>query len=402
MRTRTVPALAWSLCAVSIALGVGALVLVVANGTSFAEFFTDTLPLGAELAITFPVVGAFIASRHPKNAVGWIFCVIGLTQGLVEFSYQYAIYGLVTEPGSLPSSGLMSWISSWAWVPGFGLLITLLLLLFPTGRLPSRRWRPVAWLSVAAMTVIVVGAVSLWRYRGERLLGDSADVEPSGFFAILFGMGFPLLLLCGLASIISLIVRFRRARGDERQQLKWFTFAATAVVLFAVVIEGILGEVVTGWEVVGNSLGVVLIPCVPLATGIAILKYRLYDIDRLINKTLVFGLLSGILVAGYVGGILLLQSVLPVPDDSPITVAASTLAMAALFRPLRTRVQSLVDRRFYRARYDATRTIDDFSARLRQQTDLDSLTDDLLGVIHQAVRPAYASVWLRDVQVLGP
>jgi hypothetical protein len=393
--TRRQSILAWTLCAVAVVLGVAAFGLAVANRAASGESLLETFPVGVGLAITFPIVGALIASRRPDNAVGWIFCAIGATQGLVEFSYEYAEYALITEPGSVPGGALMSWVQMWAWVPGYGSLITFLLLLFPTGRLPSRRWRPVAWLSGLAMASLVAPAVAFWTYRGPRLLADTSEIEDSlGLPGIMFGFGFPLLLMCGVASIIALMVRFRRAVGDERQQLKWFTYAAAGVGGFAILGEGILGEL-AGWEFLRTLLALLLIPCVPIATGIAIFKYRLYDIDRIINKTLVFGLLSAVLIAGYAGGILLLQSVLPVPDDSPITVAASTLAMAALFGPLRVRIQEIVDRRFYRARYNATHAVESFSARLRTETDLDSLVSDLVGVVSHTVQPAHTSLWLR-------
>jgi hypothetical protein len=396
MRRRTATALAWSLCAVAIALGVMAITFGAANRAAAGESLIDTFPLGAVIAITFPIVGALIASRRPGNSVGWLFCVIGLTQGLVEFAYEYAVYAFKTEPGSLPGGELAAWIQTWVWVPGYGLLITFLLLVFPTGRLLSHRWRPVAWLSGIAMAAMVVSALGFWRFRGESLLGDTTNIEDAlGLPGTMFGLGFPVLLVCGIASIVALIVRFRRSRGDERLQLKWFTYAGVAAVTFAIFGEGVLGEW-ADWEAFRNLLAIALIPAVPIATGVAILKYRLYDIDRIINKTLVFGLLSAILLAGYAAGILLLQSILPVPKDSPITVAASTLAMAALFGPLRARIQEVVDRRFYRARYDAEHAVEDFGSRLRSETDLNSLASDLIGVVTSTVQPAHASLWLRS------
>jgi hypothetical protein len=396
MKGRFYTALAWFLCAVSVVLAGATMVLAGANRGVGEESLVEEFPVGAIIAVSFPVVGALIASRRPGNPVGWIFCVIGVTQALVDFAYEYATYTFVTEPGSLPVGGLMSWLQTWTWVPGYGLLITFLLLVFPTGRLPSRRWRPVAWTSGVAIAITVGPAMVFWRYRGERLLEDTAEIESElGLAGIMFVVGFPLLLMCGVASVVSLIVRFRRSRGDERQQLKWFTYAAAGLAVFAIVVEGIVGEL-TNLTILRTVFAFILIPAVPIATGVAIFKYRLYDIDRIINKTLVFGLLSAILLAGYAGGILLLQSILPVPKDSPITVAASTLAMAALFGPLRARIQDVVDRRFYRARYDATHAVEDFGSRLRSETDLNSLASDLIGVVTRTVQPAHASLWLRS------
>ena len=395
MKGRVYSALAWVSCVVSVVLGGATIVLAVANSAFSEESLVEEFPLGAIIAFSFPVVGALIASRRPGNAVGWIFCGIGLTQALVDFAYEYATYALVTEPGSLPGGGLMSWLQTWTWVPGYGLLITFLLLVFPTGKLPSRRWRPVAWTSGLAMAIMIGPAMGFWRYRGARLLGDTTEIESSlGLPGIMFVVGFPLLLVCGAASIVSLIVRFRRSKGDERQQLKWFTYAAAGVAVFAIVVEGFVGEL-TDLALLRTVFAFILIPAVPIATGVAILKYRLYDIDRIINKTLVFGLLTALLVAGFAGGTLLLQSLLPVPDDSEAIVAASTLAMAALFAPLRARIQEIVDRRFYRARYDATHAVEDFGSRLRSETDLNSLASDLIGVVSRTVQPAHASLWLR-------
>jgi hypothetical protein len=396
MKGRFYSALAWFLCAVSVVLAAAAVVLAGANSGTGDQSLLEDFPVGAIIAFSFPVVGALIASRRPDNPVGWIFCVIGISQALVDFAYEYATYALVTEPGSLPGGGLMSWVQTWAWVPGYAFMITFLLLVFPTGRLPSPRWRPVAWISGLAIVIMIMPALAFWQYRGARLLGDIFEIESSlGFLGQMFAVGFPLLLVCGAASVVSLIVRFRRSTGDERQQLKWFTYAAATLAVFAIVVEGILGER-TDLGILRTVFAFILIPAVPIATGIAILKYRLYDIDRIINKTLVFGLLSAILLAGYAGGILLLQSILPVPKDSQITVAASTLAMAALFGPLRARIQEIVDRRFYRARYDATHAVEDFGSRLRSETDLNSLASDLIGVVSRTVQPAHASLWLRS------
>jgi hypothetical protein len=394
MRARSPSLLAWGCWALSTLLGVSALILMVANGTTLRGFLTDTLPIGAELAIIFPIVGVLIVTARPGNPVGWIFCVIGLSQGLVEASFQYATFAYETRSDpSLPLAGVAAWLNLWVWMPGFGSLLTFLPLFFPDGRLPSKRWRPVAWLTGVAFVGMGVFAVGTLGRGGAAMFTDrSLSFGPVELF--LEG-AFQLLLLCALASIASVIVRFRRVGGVERLQLKWFTYAVTTVVLFALLIESQLGpELGPEWRVAATLLGMLLIPTVPAATAIAILRYRLYEIDRIINRTLVYGLLTALLVTGYAGAVLLLRSVLPLPDDSPVVVAGSTLAMAALFGPLRGRVQRLVDSRFYRSRYDAQRTVEGFAERLRRQTDLDALTGDLLSVVGRTVHPASASVWL--------
>ncbi|MFN2388533.1 MAG: hypothetical protein ABR575_02845 [Actinomycetota bacterium] len=384
MKARSAPVVAWFLCLAAIALGVGAVVLFVLSGRPPVEVLTHGELVSAEIALTFSVVGAVIASKRPDNPIGWILCGVGVSQGLVEFTYLYTRYAYVTEPGSLPAAELVAWLSSWTWQPGLVGMLIFLPLLFPNGRLLSRRWRPLAWLSGVASAGMIVGtAVSLWPVRGPKLLGPVED-EARWLEPVLL-----LLLGCAVGSAISLIARFRRSRGDERQQLKWFTFAVAALLLFIAVYGRDAGSVL---DALIGTLGFVIILGVPAALGVALLKYRLYDIDLIINRTLVYGALSAILAVTYLA---LVTGVSSLAGDSPLTVAASTLAVAALFRPLRARVQGFIDRRFYRQKYDAQRTIDDFSARLRDEVSLDSLTTHLLDVVQDTMHPERVSLWLR-------
>jgi len=372
---------AWLACLASVMLGAASIVFTVLNGYSF-EATLNEAPL-IEVAFTFPVVGAVIASHHPRNAVGWIFLLVGFTQGLILFTFLYAEHAYLIDPGSLPSAHLAAWLSSWMWLPGFGSALTFLPLLFPTGRPPSRRWRPVAWLSGMCLGVLVlVVATGSWSLTGKQLLGE---VEVAGFAPLLL-----LLLACGLASAASLVARFRASRREERQQLKWFVLAVCGlVVLF--VLDGL--QIPVG---AGNALAVILIPCIPAAVGVGMLRYRLYDIDRIINRTLVYGALTAFLGALYSGAVVVLQAAVGERiGSSPLAVAATTLAVAALFRPARALVQTLIDRRFNRSTYDAQKTVEAFSGRLRDEVDLDQLSSDLVAVVRTTVQPAHASLWLR-------
>jgi MFS family permease len=400
--SRAVARLAWLLCGASLTLGLFGVALESLNGLRI----TDSSVVGIGLlAITFPLVGAVVAARRPRNPLGWIFCAIGISYGLTVTGEAYALYTLGTAPGSLPGGGLMSWLGNWAWAPGLGLLMTFALLLFPDGRLPSRRWRPVAWLSAASITVICgPGAVWSWPRRGLALLeSDQEGLENAPRLVnMLVQAGVPLMLLCGLASVVALLVRFRRSRGVERQQLKWFAFAG------AVTVAGLVLVVFPsqyGW--IGPLSALVTLPVLvsmPVAAGVAILRYRLYDIDRLINRTLVYGLLTALLGAFYAGVVLVLGQVFGGIGDNPPSwvVAGATLAVAALFQPARHRIQEAVDRRFNRRKYDAAQTIEAYSVRLRDEVDLDTLSAELLAVVDQTMQPTRAWLWLRPSAERSP
>jgi hypothetical protein len=395
MSPRAVAGLAWLLCGASLTLGLLGVVLESLNGHQI----TDSGVVGiALMAITFPLVGAVVAARRPHNPLGWIFCGIGLSYGLTVTGEAYAIYALRTAPGALPGGELMSWLGNWAWAPGLGLLMTFALLLFPDGRLPSRRWRPVAWLSAASIAISCVpGGVWSWPQRGLGLLESAQEgLEHAPRLVELLALaGLPLMLLCGLASVAALLVRFHRSRGVERQQLKWFAFAG------AVTIAGLVLVVVPsqyGWIGPVNLLvSLPLLLSMPVAAGVAILRYRLYDIDRLINRTLVYGLLTALLGGVYAAVVLLLGQLFGGIGAEPPSwvVAGATLAVAALFQPGRRRIQRVVDRRFDRRKYNAAKTIEGFSRRLRDQVDLDTLSAELLAVVDQTMQPTRASLWLR-------
>jgi hypothetical protein len=339
------------------------------------------------LSLAFTCVGAFLAGRRPGNAVGWLLLGWGMVMAFSAFTGAYVERGLVRDPGSLPGPGWAAWAEAVVWHPAFGLL-AFLLLLFPHGRLPSRRWRPFAWFTVAVYLTLSVsaalapGAVELYYPEAVPPLrlppGPAADV--------VFGVLLPAQLLLLVVALVSLVLRLRRATGEERQQVKWFVYTVVVVIL----------AFVAGIVVLGSGYLFPLFGLVPVSVGVAVFKYRLYDIDRLINRTLVYGLLTALLIGVYAALVFLLGRLLdPATGDSALAVAASTLAVAALFQPARRRVQELVDRRFNRRRYDAARTVEVFSGRLRDQVDLDTLSSELLTVVDRTVQPASASLWLR-------
>jgi hypothetical protein len=349
------------------------------------------------LALGCSTVGAVVTPHlYPQNPIGWIFCVVGLLFAAVHFAAQYAIYTLLAVPGSLPAGEVAAWIISWLFVPQFGLM-GLLILLFPNGRLPSTRWRWFVWFgALATSAAMVMAALS----PGEINVGLGPIRNPLGIEGLpnVYEPVEGLLSFLALAAGTAQLVRLRRARGVERQQIKWFAYAVVAglsgVILSYSVAEA-LGALWLEW--VGLVLALVGAVSVPIAMGIAILRYRLYEIDLIINRTLVYGSLTAILAALYFGGIVLLQRVFVVltGEKSTLAVVASTLVIAALFNPLRRRIQSFIDRRFYRRKYDARKTLEAFSAKLRDETDLDVLRDDFVGVVKETMQPAHVSLWLR-------
>jgi hypothetical protein len=363
--------------------------------------------LGGALFLIFPLVGALIASRRPRNAIGWILLAEGLLWMFLRVTDYYGLYG-VARPGSVPFPVGVAAVNNFMWVPAVGLLGTYVFLLFPDGRLPSRRWRPLAWLSGTVITLVSIfvglapGALqNLGGIRNPFGLEGYPWVEAAGYFVL------PLLPLCMVASVLSLVMRYRRSRGEERQQIKWIAFAASFVgllYLIAMVCAFIFPS--GAWFQAGSPLWLDLLgyaalisfTLVPIAVGFAVFRYRLYEIDIIINRALVYGSLTAMLALVYLCTVVVLQYLFRAltGQESQLAVVASTLAIAALFNPLRRRIQALVDRRFYRKKYDARKTLEVFSAKLRDETDLEALNAELLGVVRQTVQPQHASLWLRD------
>jgi hypothetical protein len=360
--------------------------------------------------LAFPIVGALIASRRPQNPIGWICLADGLLWVLLGLFDYYSVYGLA-RPGSVPFPAAMAGLSLWLWVPTVGLLAIYLVLLFPDGRLPSTRWRPLAWLSgVVILLASVSSGLSPGPIAGLGGVRNPFGLEGQPWVAYATNVVLLPFLVCILASVLGLILRYRRSRGEERQQIKWIAFAASFVGLgfVSTLVSGLIVRAFAP-ESWGNAntppfwfdllFSIVLLSFggVPVAVGIAVLRYRLYDIDLLINRALVYGSLTIVLAAAYVGGVVGLQSVFRAltGEQSTLAIVASTLAIAALFNPLRRRIQGFIDRRFYRRKYDAAKTLEAFNARLRDETDLDALSGDLVTVARSTMQPEHASLWLR-------
>jgi hypothetical protein len=384
--------LAWGLWLLVLAVQGLAIVLWLGDDALQARQSGDVVTMIPFLV--FATVGAVILARRSGNRVGWLCWAIGFTVSISFLGSKDVTAGLIAaNPGRSAAWALLTQLGTIAWLGALLGLLPFLVLLFPTGRLLSPRWRPVAW-----STGVVIGLYLTARLLTPGPVGSGLPANPVGIEAMgllqlvqtIAGVAAPVLALAALAS---LVMRFRRARGEERQQLKWFTFAVAAD---AALIPGLgaLSEQVAPvlGELIVFPVGISLIP---LAIGVAVLKYRLYDIDRVINRTLVYGLLTVLLGAVYVIGVFGLGQLLnPVTGESALAVAASTLAVAALFQPARRRIQAVVDRRFNRRRYDAARTVEAFSLRLRDQVELDTLSAELLTVVDQTMQPTAVSLWL--------
>jgi hypothetical protein len=395
MTHRTAAWIAWALWALSIALTVLSLWLLVLSLSHpgvhiFVHWIEATV-----LAIGFSTVGAVVTPRHSQNPMGWIFCAVGLLYAAVHFVAEYAIYTLLAAPGSLPAGEAAAWVFSWLFVPQIG-LSGLLILLFPDGRVQSIRWRWFAWLIVFATPAsMVMAALSPGEIVGLDPIHNPLGIED---LPNLYELVQALMLTLLLVAATSLLVRLRRARGVEQQQIKWFAYAVVVASSGSILTYVVPVAIGAPWlELVSYVPFVVGVVSVPISMGIAILRYRLYDIDLLINRTLVYGALTAMLVGVYVGSIVVLQGLVRVftGQESQLAIVASTLAVAALFNPLRRRIQSFIDRRFYRSKYDAAKTLEAFSAKLRDETDLDALSDDLVGVERETMQPANVSLWLR-------
>jgi hypothetical protein len=384
--TRWGPRIAWGTSVVTISLVAGTIVLVLARSAGFSDP-EESWPVDAAMALTYTPVGAVIASRRPDNWIGWTLCAIGFLTALTAFSGEYGIYAL-TLSDALPVGREMVWVNTWMWIPALGLSV-FLILLFPNGHLPSRRWRWIAAAGICAIALSsIIIAVTPWDSLDPGVPGENpvaSVTDADSLVPLVFAAGL-LMIVTTIGSLIAITLRWRRARAKERLQLKWFAYAAIGFVVTQT-ISAVFQE---SW--VPGLIGPVFIP---IGIGIAVLRHRLYDIDRVINRTIVYALVTGSLVTVYAATVFVVSNVAAGEGDN-LTVAAATLMTAALFRPLLGRVQRFVDHRFYRRKYDAEKTIDEFGTRLRQETDIDELTEDLVGVVRAAMQPAHASLWLSD------
>lgn len=354
--------------------------------------------------LVFITVGAFIASRRPENPIGWIICTGTLIWALSILALEYGVYGLITAPGSLPGGALMSLFGAVARGIGWYLIMTFLLLLFPNGHLPSSRWRPLAWLIaglLAAYTITLLLDPNPFINVDPRLapVRNPLGIAGASDLFDLFSSFIPLVLLATVvACIASVIVRFRRARGDERQQLKWLAYGTLLSLLIVVaIIVFMFANVDTG--PLSSTLFYLPVLSISISAAIAILRYRLYTIDILINRTLVYGALTALLALIYFGLVFILQSLVRALagqfSQTPLVIVGSTLVIAVLFQPLRRRIQQVIDRRFYRRKYDAAKTVEAFSATLRNEVDLNQLNEHLLNVVQETMQPTHVSLWLR-------
>jgi len=359
------------------------------------------IPMVLSTALPFATVGAFVASRRPHNPVGWLFIAFGAAAALRFTGSQYATYALLTHPGSLPAGDFIASLAVHLWHPGLGFLV-FSFLLFPHGRLPSGRWLIVAWVSAISCVAALVSGMLEYEFLYEYTWPENMSfVRPlfTGPVAEgatkVFWYSSMVILVMLFASGASLVLRLRRSVGEERQQLKWVVYS-DALLAIAVPSTILVIIVLQSLESV-RVFFAVLFPLIPISVGIAILKYRLYDIDLIINRTLVYGSLTVMLVALYFGGIVVLQRVFVAltGQQSTLAVVASTLLIAALFTPLRRRIQGFIDRSFYRRKYDARKTLEAFSVKLRDETDLRMLNDDLVAVVRDSMQPAHVSLWLR-------
>ncbi len=403
MRLTLRPALAaWTACALSATFATARLALAIADPDSAGTAVDGRVPGGGiplalvELVvlIAFAVIGAVVASRQPRNPVGWFLCATPALLGLGLLGERWYWHEVLDGSGSSDSAHFAIWLSSWTWIPAMVPLFTFVPLLFPTGSPPTRRWRKVGWAAGAALVALVVALAF-----GEGTLDEHPGVSnPFGLpFVnrdVLGAIGFPLLIFGAVGSAASLVVRFRRSHGIEREQLKWVATAAALLVvvwLTNVVFDAQVDDD-TSW-----AIFLVALLWVAGSVAIAMLRYRLYDIDVVINRALVYGVLTATLAAAYLASVLLLQLALSgVTSDNGLAVAGSTLAVAALFSPARARIQALVDRRFFRRRYDAQRTLEAFSASLRDQVELGALDTELRDVVRDTLQPAHVSLWLRE------
>jgi hypothetical protein len=386
---RTLAWLAWTLCTLTLlVLGASLVLILLGWSTPLPQGVTPWRDQAVFLAglIGAPILGGLVASRRPRNSYGWVWLAFGLSLVVQQAAQTYASYARWVEPGSLVAPLTIAHVFGLGNQAALG-LAPFLLLLFPTGRLPSRRWRPLAWISaLSGMTI----AVLVFFYGSPDMVGGVVTIAAMTTVSVI--------LVTFILSAISLVIRFRAARGTQRQQLKWFALAAVFAVL-VFVMGTALGLERSFSETLWTLINAVSNAFLYSAVGIAILRYRLYDIDRIINRALVYGSLTVFLALVYFGGVVTTQTIFRAITGqerlSQLAVVISTLAIAALFNPLRRRIQNVIDRRFYRKKYDAAKTLESLSTKLRDETDLDELSGDLVRVVRETIQPEHVSLWLR-------
>ncbi|HEU0026235.1 MAG TPA: hypothetical protein VFQ25_03895 [Ktedonobacterales bacterium] len=407
MSARAAPWLAWGIWIIALVLNAPDLYFLQVNPGSDPLAINLT---GVLVFMAFATVGALLASRRPRNAVGWLLLSAGLFAIAGGLGIDYAVYGLVARPGALPEAALAGALGNMLRSAGFDPIVTFLLLLFPTGRLPSPRWRWLAW-ATAIVIIVAIGSQSLGANlsTGSEQLASIANpvgVIPADVADVLQTIfGFFLTFACIIGCCASVVVRYRRAGGVERQQIEWLAVAGVwAALAFLVVIVGVFSNN----DLLASSMTFyIALVGIPLAVGIAILRHRLFDIDVIINRALVYGLLTALLAGLYFAGVVGAQALVNViagreltgqpAQEQPVIIVVTTLAIAALFQPLRRGLQTLIDRRFYRRKYDAAHTLARFGETLRTDVELHALTDHLVTVVDETMQPTHVSLWLRQV-----
>jgi len=397
VNTRSLTWLAWALWTITLGLMALSVLLVVLN-LGYPDTYLPNWWLGNTLVVIDATVGALVASRRPENPVGWLLSLWSVAVSASTFTALYAVYALLARDGTLPAGEASAWITAWILPIVIGLQVSYLLL-FPTGRLPGRRWRWLAWLT----GVFVVVGVLTSAFSTDAYLGALGPIRnPLGIEGFTEVWKAVLLVMAPLlfgVTALSVLVRLRRAVGIERQQLKWFAYAVAIYAAATALNVATLGDGPRWFELTGAAIFAAAGTLITVSIGIAILRHRLYDIDRIINRTLVYGALTVALALLYFGVVTATQAVFQEftgEEALPqLAVVGSTLAIAALFNPLRRRIREFIDRRFFRRKYDAAKTLEAFSAKLRNETNLDSLSDELVGVVRETVQPEHASLWLR-------
>ena len=389
-KTRTgmaqrVALIAWS---ISISLISAATVLWFLGGGNLLQY-AHIIVIGIAFGL-YSTIGALIVWQRPRNTIGWILCAIGIGTGITDFSGAYTAYGMAKGHLPLPGTEVFNWLGNTVWPVNWVLFLVFLPLLFPNGRLLTRHWRIIGWLAaVLVLLSILTGWLS---YANMELFGKGISAD---FWSSLSGSFNLLVLPLTIAAIVSLVLRFIRAKERERQQIKWFTFGTAIMAML--IIGGVLvfNDPNSPIFALIFSFAIMLLP---LSIGISILRNQLYDIDRLINRTLVYGILTILLALVYFGLVFGLQALARLftgeVSQFPIVIVASTLTIAALFHPLRRRIQKIIDRRFYRGKYDATKIIANFSSTLREELDLTTLSKHLVAVVQETMQPTHVSLWL--------
>jgi len=393
--------LSWALAGAAFALAIGTMALDAGTHDTRDPQATGWSQVTLLLAfLAFAVVGALVAARQPRNAVGWLLVAAPVLGFAAAFSEEYAFQAYVADPGSLPARLLFAWLCTWTWFAAMAALVAVPLL-YPDGRPPGRRWRLFAWAFVLVWSVVLVGVA-----LHEGRVGPADPWWPrnplgSGALRPLLRAAEPVaaaLIFGSIAGVVaSVVFRWRRSGGIERQQLKWMVLAVGVLLGQVVVTQALNVSSLVPSAVVDVTFGLA-VGAYPVAIGIAMLRYRLYDVDVVIRKTLVYGAVTASLALVHVALVLAGQELFStIAGGSNLAIAVSTLVVAALFLPLRARVQRVVDRRFYRHRYDAQRTLETFGARLREQVDLDELAAEMVGVVSDTMQPKAVSLWFREI-----